>query len=94
VINQLTPQRVAHRRAIKIRKKYLYRLEVKKLKPNLVEMLIRCQGGLYIKELIHGDEGRTSPSVSELMDTPAKCVELDVMDVELEASKLDEIKGI
>ncbi|MFH0897303.1 MAG: tRNA pseudouridine(54/55) synthase Pus10 [Candidatus Bathyarchaeota archaeon] len=86
LINQLTPQRVAHRRAMKVRKKYLYELTIKKLKPNLVEMLIRCQGGLYVKELINGDEGRTRPSVSEIVDAPAKCVELDVMEVELEES--------
>jgi tRNA pseudouridine synthase 10 len=61
-------------------------LELKKLKPNLVEMLIRCQGGLYVKELINGDEGRTRPSVSEIVDVPAECIELDVMEVELEMS--------
>ncbi len=85
LINQLTPKRVAHRRAMKMRKKYLYGLELKKLKPNVVEIVMRCQGGLYVKELINGDEGRTSPSVSEIVGIPARCVELDVMEVELEA---------
>lgn len=84
IINQITPIRVEHRRAMKNRKKYLYRIELKILKPNLIEMLMRCQGGLYVKELINGDEGRTKPSVSEVAGVSAKCVELDVMEVELE----------
>ena len=84
LINQVTPLRVSHRRAIKTRKKYLYGIELKKLKLDIVEMLLRCQGGLYVKELIHGDEGRTKPSLSEVVGISAKCLELDVMDVELE----------
>ena len=85
LISQETPLRVAHRRAMKTRKRYLYGIKLKRLKPNLVEMWVRCQGGLYIKELINGDEGRTKPSVTEAVGVPAKCVELDVMSVELEA---------
>ena len=90
VINQLTPLRVAHRRAMKIRKKYLYRVDLKKMEPNVVEMVIQGQGGLYIKELINGDEGRTSPSVSGVVNTPTKCVELDVMEIQTEVWKQDE----
>jgi len=85
LISQQTPLRVAHRRAAKTRKRYLYEIELKKLKSNQVEMQIRCQGGLYVKELINGDEGRTQPSVSEAVGAPAKCIELDVLKVELEA---------
>jgi tRNA pseudouridine synthase 10 len=44
-------------------------------------MRIRCQGGLYIKELITGDEGRTSPSVAEILNVGAKPLELDVLNV-------------
>jgi tRNA pseudouridine synthase 10 len=53
------------------------------MKPNFIEMIIRCQGGLYIKELISGDKGRTMPSVAEISGIPAKCVKIDVMDVEM-----------
>lgn len=85
IISQITPLRVAHRRAVKIRKRYLYELEIKRLEPNIVEMFIRCQGGLYIKELINGDEGRTEPSVTEIVGISVKDIELDVMKVETEA---------
>jgi tRNA pseudouridine synthase 10 len=48
---------------------------------NRAELVLRCQGGLYIKELISGDGGRTKPSVSDVLGIPAKCVQLDVMNV-------------
>lgn len=84
IIYQDTPSRVMKRRVLKRRKKTVYSIELKRLSTTHIEMLVRCQGGLYIKELVNGDEGRTIPSVAQLVDSPAKCVELDVMDVELE----------
>ncbi|MBY8983361.1 MAG: tRNA pseudouridine(54/55) synthase Pus10 [Candidatus Lokiarchaeota archaeon] len=81
-IDQRTPHRVAHRRADKIRDKKLFKIEGKFLKPNLFEFLIESQGGTYIKELISGDEGRTSPSFSEILEVPLKCIELDVLNID------------
>jgi tRNA pseudouridine synthase 10 len=49
-------------------------------------MKIRCQGGLYIKELISGDEGRTDPSVATIINVEAKPLELDVLKVIMEKS--------
>ncbi len=80
-IRQRTPLRVLYRRADRVRIKKVYELKVKRLKPNLVEMIIRCQGGLYVKELINGDKGRTRPNVADFLGTGAECVELDVLDV-------------
>lgn len=80
-ISQRTPTRVLHRRANLTREKYIYETKVKKLTPKMVEMQIRCQGGLYIKELITSDMGRTKPSVSELLKTRAVPIALDVLDV-------------
>ncbi len=81
VIRQQTPKRVLHRRADLVREKHIYKAKVKRLKPNKIEMRIQCQGGLYIKELITGDAGRTSPSVAEILDVEAKPLELDVLNV-------------
>jgi len=81
IIRQQTPKRVLHRRANLVREKYIYKAKVKRLKPNKIEMRIQCQGGLYIKELITGDEGRTSPSVAEILNVEAKPLELDVLNV-------------
>jgi len=44
-------------------------------------MKIRCQGGLYVKELVTGDEGRTEPNVSKIVDAKAEPLELDVLNV-------------
>jgi tRNA pseudouridine synthase 10 len=83
-VKQQTPQRVMHRRADMIREKYIYKANVKKLTPNRFEMRIKCQGGLYIKELVNGDQGRTKPSVSEILDATAVPSELDVLGVYME----------
>lgn len=83
VINQRTPIRVSHRRADKIRTREVKELSAKKLDGKHLELVINCEGGLYIKELISGDEGRTKPSVSSLMGVPARCVQLDVMEVNI-----------
>jgi tRNA pseudouridine synthase 10 len=81
VIKQKTPQRVMHRRADLMREKYIYKAKVKRLTPNRFELRIRCQGGLYIKELITGDGGRTMPNVSESLKVKAVPLELDVLGV-------------
>ncbi|PVX27392.1 MAG: tRNA pseudouridine(54/55) synthase Pus10 [Candidatus Bathyarchaeum sp.] len=83
-IRQQTPLRVLHRRADLIREKYIYEAHLKRLAPNRAEMKIRCQGGLYIKELVSGDEGRTIPSVASLLNVEAKPLELDVLKVIME----------
>jgi len=84
VVRQQTPRRVMHRRADLVREKHIYEAKVKRLKPKCIEMRIRCQGGLYIKELINGDEGRTVPSVAEILNTRAVPLELDVLGVFVE----------
>ena len=81
LIKQQTPLRVLHRRADLIREKYIYEVKVKKVSLKRAEMKIRCQGGLYVKELVSGDEGRTKPNVSELLENRAKPLKLDVLNV-------------
>jgi tRNA pseudouridine synthase 10 len=81
LVKQQTPLRVLHRRADLIREKYIYKVKVKKVSLKSAEMEIRCQGGLYVKELVSGDEGRTTPNVSELLENRAKPVKLDVLNV-------------
>ena len=80
-IQQRTPIRVSHRRADKIREKEVKELSCKYINPHSFEMIIKTEGGLYIKELISSDEGRSQPSVSEVLGTPAVCAELDVIEV-------------
>ncbi len=80
-IRQQTPLRVMHRRADLIRERYIYKVKVKKVSLKRALMEIRCQGGLYVKELVSGDEGRTIPNVSDLLGNKAKTLKLDVLKV-------------
>jgi tRNA pseudouridine synthase 10 len=83
VIKQRTPIRVSHRRADKIRTREVRNLEFKRIGERMLELVIQCEGGLYIKELISGDQMRTKPSVSQILGTPSKCVKLDVLEVNI-----------
>ena len=81
LIKQQTPLRVLHRRADLTRERYIYKVKVKKVSLKRAELNVRCQGGLYVKELVSGDEGRTMPNVSELLGNRAKPLKLDVLNV-------------
>lgn len=83
-IEQRTPQRVVHRRADIIRKRRIRNIEIKAHDEKHLELIIECQGGLYIKELISGDENRTNPSISSILKNQAHCVQLDVLDVHID----------
>jgi len=84
---QQTPTRVLHRRADLIREKHIYETKIKRISPNRIELTIKCQGGLYVKELITGDNGRTEPNVSEIIGAKAQPLELDVLEVMEEMEK-------
>jgi len=80
-IHQRTPIRVSHRRADKVRKKMIHEIAGKFVNSYLFEFTIETQGGTYIKELIHGDNGRTSPSFADVFEVPLVCKELDVLEI-------------
>jgi tRNA pseudouridine synthase 10 len=80
-VKQQTPLRVLHRRADLIRERYIYKVKVRKVSRKRALMEIHCQGGLYVKELVSGDEGRTIPNVSDLLGNKAKTLKLDVLKV-------------
>lgn len=82
VVSQRTPLRVLHRRADKVRKKVVYSVKAKKISENEVEFIVECQGGFYVKEFMHGDQGRTKPSIAEMLDNKVVKIELDVIDIE------------
>jgi len=80
-IKQQTPQRVLHRRADKTRPRKVKEITWKILDKNKVEFEVKGEAGLYAKELVHGDNGRTKPSISEILGIPAKVEELDVIKI-------------
>lgn len=82
IISQKTPKRVSHRRAILTRKRKVKALSWKQIDKKTIEMKIKCEAGLYIKELVSGDNGNSKPSVSEILKNPAKVKQLDVIKIE------------
>ncbi|GBF36077.1 tRNA pseudouridine(54/55) synthase Pus10 [Methanofervidicoccus abyssi] len=80
-VYQRTPQRVSHRRADLVRIRKVYKAWTERIDPKRFKLKVYCDGGLYIKELISGDDGRTSPSVSKILNKRCVCKELDVLKV-------------
>lgn len=80
-IDQQTPLRVLRRRADKVRVKHVKNVETSVIDDTTFEMIVKTEGGLYIKELISGDEGRTHPNVGEILGVEARCEQLDVIEV-------------
>jgi len=81
-IEQRTPERVTQRRADKVRKRQVYNIETQKTGEKTFDLKVKAEAGTYIKELIHGDKGRTQPSVTGTLETQAKCTQLDIIWVE------------
>jgi len=77
-IEQRTPTRVAHRRSDLVRKKRIHEIHLEKQDETLLKGFFKVQGGTYIKELISGDDGRTNPSIAQIIGTDCLCKELNV----------------
>lgn len=56
-------------------------------KPNVVVLDIVTQAGTYVKELVHGELGRTEPSIASLIGMEIDIAALDVMNIELDFPK-------
>lgn len=80
-ISQNTPNRVLHRRSDLKRMRKVKSISAKLMKNGQVEFKITGEAGLYIKELISGDSGRTQPNVSEIIGNSVKNIELDVVKI-------------
>ncbi len=85
MIEQRTPSRVLHRRADLIRYRRIYNCKLLDWHIRECELEVKSDGGLYVKELISGDGGRTRPNFSDLLGRgiEARVKELDVIDVDL-----------
>ncbi|MHB8606139.1 MAG: tRNA pseudouridine(54/55) synthase Pus10 [Thermoplasmatota archaeon] len=81
-IQQRTPARVEHRRADLVRERRVHDVVVESATEREAVLRITGDAGLYIKELVSGDEGRTRPSLAERLGAGARVTELDVLGVE------------
>jgi len=80
-ISQFTPSRVAHRRANTVREKKIYNCTIESVNYTIAMLTLEAESGTYIKELISGDNGKTRPSISEMIDIPCRVTELDVIEI-------------
>ena len=83
---QRTPERVAHRRADLIRRRTVFEtskpvIETMEDGVREIEFTLRCESGTYVKETVHGDGGRTQPSLSSLIKAKCDVLWLDVGDI-------------
>jgi tRNA pseudouridine synthase 10 len=81
-IQQRTPERVAHRRADKIRERKVLDIAFVGEQDGKYIVEVLGEAGLYIKELVSGDSGRTIPSLAEILKRKAHVTSLDVTQVE------------
>lgn len=81
VIEQQTPTRVLKRRGERLRRKRILNIESRLIDSYTVELYVEADGGLYVKELIHGDSGRTRPSIAEILDNPPASIRLKFLGV-------------
>ncbi|XP_049539836.1 putative tRNA pseudouridine synthase Pus10 [Anopheles darlingi] len=85
-LQQVTPLRVLHRRPLLKRSRHVYRLQAWACRdnPNAMVIELETQAGTYIKEFVHGDFGRTKPSIRDMIGVEVDIHALDVMAIDLD----------
>lgn len=83
-LNQKTPLRVLHRRALAVRQRTIHSMSTRFLDSHHFYLGLKTQAGTYIKEFVHGDFGRTNPNLCQLLKTDTDILELDVESVDVD----------
>uniref|UniRef100_A0AAQ6AAN1 tRNA pseudouridine synthase Pus10 n=1 Tax=Amphiprion ocellaris TaxID=80972 RepID=A0AAQ6AAN1_AMPOC len=83
-LDQKTPLRVLHRRALAIRQRVIHSMCTRFLDPHHFYLGLKTQAGTYIKEFVHGDFGRTKPNLCQLLKMDTDILELDVESVDVD----------
>ncbi len=79
-VSQRTPKRILKRKKDVLRLRKVYSVSGKLLNKYVAELILKCESGLYVKELITGDDGRTTPSVASILNKEIRVLFLDVLD--------------
>eukprot|EP00977_Amphora_coffeiformis_P019532 scaffold7349_cov173-Amphora_coffeaeformis.AAC.13 len=82
-LEQRTPIRVLHRRSNLIRNRQVLSCEVKRIDEHYFRLFISTEAGTYVKEFVHGDLGRTKPSIGSILNCKADILELDCCGIEI-----------
>lgn len=80
-ITQQTPTRVSHRRADLAREREIKDLVLEDLDDQVVTLRVRTEAGTYVKEFVHGDSGRTVPSLAGKLGMACVVESLDVIEI-------------
>lgn len=89
-IQQETPERVDHRRASKTRERTVYDISGELESETAATVEIHGEGGLYVKELVSSDNGRTTPSLAGELGVDCYVTHLDVVAVEGEEEPFED----
>jgi tRNA pseudouridine synthase 10 len=79
VVTQRTPTRILRRKKDVARRRKVYAVKVVRLGRRVLEALVYCESGLYVKELVHCDGGRTNPCFPTVLGVGGQPLELDVL---------------
>lgn len=81
-LEQRTPLRVLHRRPNLVRIRHVLSCHTKLIDSHHFWLHISTDAGTYVKEFVHGDLGRTKPSVSSLLGCKTDILQLDCEGIE------------
>nr|XP_015832595.2 putative tRNA pseudouridine synthase Pus10 [Nothobranchius furzeri]XP_015832597.2 putative tRNA pseudouridine synthase Pus10 [Nothobranchius furzeri]XP_015832598.2 putative tRNA pseudouridine synthase Pus10 [Nothobranchius furzeri]XP_015832599.2 putative tRNA pseudouridine synthase Pus10 [Nothobranchius furzeri] len=84
ILDQKTPLRVLHRRALAVRQRVVHSMSTRFVDSHHFYLGLKTQAGTYIKEFVHGDFGRTKPNLCQLLKTDVDILELDVESVDVD----------
>jgi tRNA pseudouridine synthase 10 len=83
-LEQRTPKRIVERGGVERIYKGDLKIEaIHRISEKTFEIIASTSSKIYIEEAITGDEGRTSPSLSSILSTDLKPLEIDVIRIEL-----------
>uniref|UniRef100_A0A3P8WY22 tRNA pseudouridine synthase Pus10 n=1 Tax=Cynoglossus semilaevis TaxID=244447 RepID=A0A3P8WY22_CYNSE len=83
-LDQKTPLRVLHRRALAVRQRVVHSMNTRFLDAHHFHLELKTQAGTYVKEFVHGDFGRTKPNLCDLLKMDTDILELDVESVDVD----------
>lgn len=82
VIKQRTPKRILTSKPDKTKNKKVKSIKWKMINNKRYIFEIIAESGMYLKELVSGDSGRTSPSISKVLGNQAEVREFDLIGLE------------
>ncbi len=80
MLQQRTPERVSHRRAVLVRERRVHHMVLESYDdPRHFSVRVLADSGAYIKEMVSGDDGRTTPCLADALGVPTRVEFLDVV---------------